>query len=121
MRRSTGVVLLALLFALAAALDAWQLFVGFMGSADEHPAIAVFRLLSVVTAVAAAVGTWRLSRWAPAAAMVWTAVRVCFIIALGPLLALDPTARIGLWIAAAGVLVFGVLATRYVRRARAIG
>lgn len=65
---------------------------------------------------AAAWGSWKGSRWAPAAAMLYGVVTAGMIVALDPLLDLGAEARGGLWTGAAIILLFSMIAGWYLRR-----
>ena len=66
--------------------------------------------------MAAAVGSWSLKSWAPAAALAYGATTSIMLFALPALLDLEPEARTGIWTGAVGVLLFGVASAWYLRR-----
>jgi hypothetical protein len=116
MQRSVGRALLAIIFGLLA-LSAWAQVVLVASRASDDPPL----LMGLQTAIgalgaAAAVGSWRNTRWAPVAAAGYGVVTAGMIVALGPLLNLDADARSGLWAGAGGVLAFGLVSAWYLRR-----
>jgi hypothetical protein len=115
-RRPVGLVVIAVLFALSALSDAVQVTPLLQGGDDDPLALSMLHLAGAITAGAVAVGSWRRARWAPAAAIAWTAVVVTLLVTLGPLLGLPAEARPGLWTSAAAVALVGAGVTWYLRR-----
>jgi hypothetical protein len=110
-------VVLAVVFALFA-LNAWaQVALVPLGRTDDPPALTALQALVGAAGAAAAWGSWVGGRWAPVAAALYGLTTAAMLAALGPLLDLDPEARGGLWGGAAGVLLFGLAAAWYLRRA----
>lgn len=109
--------MLAIILALAAADSVVEAVLGASGISETPLAlVAVQALLGAVGGVAAW-GAWRGKRWGWAAALAYGVLAATMVIALGPLLELEPDARRGLWSGAAVMLAFGVLAAWYLRRA----
>ena len=117
MRRSRGRVVLAILFALLAC-NAWaQVLLVLLGRSNEPVALTVLQTLTGAAAAAAAWGSWAGTPWASAAAMLYGIITAGMLAALTPLLHLEAEARDGIWTGAAVVLLFGMLAGWYLRRA----
>lgn len=66
-------------------------------------------------AIASGVGVWRQAKWAPYAIAAWGVESAVMIVALGPLLSLEPAARNGLWVGAAIVLGMAAGSVWYLR------
>ena len=116
MRRPTGRVVLAVLFALLA-LNAWaQVLLVPFGRSGDPLALTVLQALVGTAGAAAAWGSWTGHRAAPALASSYGLVTAGMLVALPPLLALEPEARGGIWVGAAGVLAFAAGAAAYLRR-----
>lgn len=73
-------------------------------------------VLVFVSAVVAAVGLWRGSRWSPWALAAFGIITAVLVVSLGPLLALDHGARSGLWTGAATIVVLTAVAVWYANR-----
>ena len=117
MRRSRGRVALAVVFAILA-LNAWvQVLLVLLGESGDPGALTVLQALVGIAGAAAAWGSWRGTRWAPVASALYGLVTAGMLAALVPLLGLEPDARGGLWTGAAAVLLFGLWAGWYLRRA----
>jgi hypothetical protein len=117
MRRLRGRAVLSVLFAILA-LNAWvQVLLVPLGRSDDPGALTVLQALVGTTGAAAAWGSWRGARWAPASAVLYGLVTATMLVALAPLLDLEPDAQGGLWTGAAAVLLFALWAGWYLRRA----
>lgn len=115
-RRNVGRILITLLLAFLC-LNAWiQTVMRLFGTNDDPAALVTWQLLSGAAAAVAAVGAWRLSRWAPAAATAYGLITGTMIIRLGPILDLDPAERSGLIVGAGAVLLTGAGIALYLRR-----
>jgi hypothetical protein len=117
MRRPPGRVVLAVVFALFALNALAQVALVPLGRTDDPAALTALQALIGAAGGAAAWGSWAGRRWAPVAAALYGLATAAMLAALGPLLGLDPDARGGLWGGAAGVLLFGLAAAWYLRRA----
>lgn len=115
--RPVGRVVLALVFAILALNSLVEaVFVAFR-IADEPGTLGVLQGAVAVAGAAAGWGSWRGTRWAPAAAIGYGVLTAIMIVALGRLLALDPAASRRLWAGAAVMLGFGLWAAWYLQRA----
>lgn len=111
-RRNTA---LAIVFALLA-LNAWaQVILTLTGRSSDPWPLVILQTLVGATAATAAVGCWRVKRWAGAAALGYGVVGATLVAALGPLLDLAPEDRAGLVTGALVVLLFGLWAAWYLR------
>lgn len=109
-------ILIAVLFVLLA-LSAWsQVVLVFTGASDDPPPLMIWQAVVGASGLAAAWGAWKRKRWASAAATTYGVVTGAMIVALGPLLDLDPSARGGLWTGGIAVLGFGVGSGLLLRR-----
>jgi hypothetical protein len=115
--RSRTRIVLALIFAFLA-LNAWaQVALRVIGRSDDPLMLSVLQSLIGVAGTAAAWATWTSARWAPIAALAHGASTAGMLIALGPMLDLEPDARGGILIGAAAVFIFGLVSAWYLRRA----
>lgn len=115
--RSRAAAVLSVLFGILA-LNAWvQVVLALVDESRDPSSLAVLQFLVGAAAAAAAWGSWRGRRWAPLAAIAYGAVTAALLLSLDPLLDLGPDARGGLWTGAVFVLLFGVVAAWYLRRA----
>lgn len=116
MARSRGRILLTVVFTLFG-LNAWaQVINAAIGGGDDPMALIILQTLVGAAGIAAAWGSWRGARWAPAAALMYGAVTAAMLASLGPLLDLAQEEMRGIWVGAAAVLLFGVWAGWYLRR-----
>jgi hypothetical protein len=106
----------AAFFAIAALGDVWDVTSWLAGWNDEPYSILVIHSLLFVVALAAAIGLWRATRWSIGVVVLWGVCTAAFIVALGPILALDAAARSGLWVGAATVLVIALVIAAYARK-----
>ena len=114
--RPLGPRVLAVVFALLAC-NAWaQVVLVPFGLADDPPALTALQGLVGATAAAAARGSWRLARWAPAAAVAHALATVGMLLALGPLLDLPAESVGGIRVGAGVLLALGLCAAWYLRR-----
>lgn len=99
------------------ALNAWgQVVAVALGHSDDPPLLVALQALIGAAGAAASWGIWRMARWAPVAGAMYGVVTAVMLLALGPLLSLEPGARRGLWAGAVGVLAFGLWSAWYIRR-----
>ena len=115
--RAIGTRILAAIFALLALSAASEAVRGALRPHDEPPPLSIMQAIVATLAALAAVGAWRRARWSAWAGLGYGLVAGGMILSLGGLLDLDAAARRGLWTAAAAVIVFGVWAFWYLRRA----
>lgn len=95
-RRGIGVIIAVVLLALLC-LNAWaQVLRSLVGGDDNPPLLIAWQALSGAAALTAAVGAWRLRRWAPAATVLYGLVTGSMISMLEPILDLGAEARPGL-------------------------
>lgn len=117
MARSRGRLVLAVVFTLLG-LNAWaQVINASIGGSDDPAMLTLLQTLVGTTGIAAALGSWRGTRWAPVAAVAYGVATAAMLASLGLLLDLAPEEMRGIWAGAAAVLVFGVWAGWYLRRA----
>lgn len=116
-RRVLGARILAVVFALLALSAAMEAVRGALQPHDEPPPLSVMQAIVATLAALSAVGAWRLTRWGAWTALAYGLVAGGMIASLGRLLDLDAEARRGLWTGAAAVILFGVWAWWYLRRA----
>jgi hypothetical protein len=116
MRRSRGRTALAIVLGILGATALVEMLLTLAGVVDDPRPLAVFQGCMAVTAIAGAVGSWRMSRWAPVAALLYGAVTTSMLLVLGPLINLDAEARRGLLSGAASALLFALWAAWYLRR-----
>lgn len=115
-RHRRGRRVLAVVFA-ALTVNAWgQVILALMGRAGDPPMLVALQLLIGATGAAAAWGAWTGARWTPAASLAYGLVTAGMLVALGPLVDVEPDARRGLWLGAAIVLALSVAAAWYLRR-----
>jgi hypothetical protein len=114
--RPVGVMVLSALFLLAAAANLVQVVMTAAGLSQEPLAILIGHTVMVVLAITAAVGVWRMARWAPWACTAWGAFTAAFVLSLGPVLSLDAPARAGLRSGAAAIVACGLATAWYARR-----
>lgn len=95
-RRGIGVIITVVLLALLC-LNAWaQVLRSLVGGDDNPPLLIAWQALSGAAALTAAVGAWRVRRWAPAATVLYGLVTGSMISMLEPILDLGAEARPGL-------------------------
>jgi hypothetical protein len=115
--RPRGAIVLAVVFVLLAG-NAWaQVVLVPFGRTDDPPALTALQAIVGATALAAAWGSWRVARWAPAAALLHALATAGMLLSLGPLLDLPADARGGIHWGAGGILLLGACAAWYMRRA----
>jgi hypothetical protein len=85
-------------------------------SRGDPPLLVVEHVVVFVTGVLAGWSIWTGKRWAPWALAAAGVTAAGLVASLGPLLAMDATARNGLWTGAATILVGSALGVWYVRR-----
>lgn len=119
MTRSRGRSVLSVVFALLALNAGLQVILSAVGRSDDPPPLRMLQSLVTVVAAGAAIGGWKVARWAPAAALLHGALAAGMIVSLGPMLDLDAAERDGLWYGGAAILGFGLWAAWYFRRDRA--
>ena len=115
--RRLGPRILAGLFALLASNGLWQSIPELFGANDDPLSLTLLQLGSGITALVAAIGSWRGARWAPWASIAWGVVNGTLLAALGPILDLPPEARPTLVGIAAGILLCGLAFAWYLHRA----
>ena len=115
-RRSVGRTILAFLFAAASLNALAQVALVPLGRSSDPAALVALQIAVGVSGAAAAWGSWATTVWAPVAALLYGMATATLIVALESVLDLGPEARGGLWVAAAGILVFAALAAWYLRR-----
>ena len=118
--RPLGHFILVALFALLAA-NAWTESIDIVRRVSVAVSVAPMglfwlQLAAGAFAVASGVGVWRQAKWTPYAIAAWGVESAAMIVLLGPLLALDPAARNGLWVGAAIVLGMAAGSVWYLRR-----
>jgi hypothetical protein len=106
----------AVVLALAALADAWDVVSTLVGWNDEPWVIVVIHCLVFILAAAASLGLWRSARWAAAAVVLWGVAVAAFVVGLGPILGLDSAARGGLWVGGSSLLIFAFVVAAYARR-----
>jgi len=116
MPRRIGSTLVAALFALMSAVDVWQLGQALLGRHPDPPSLLVTHGVTGALAAAAAVGSWRVRRWAAGAALGWGGVTAAMLVALGPVLDMPQAERPQLWVMAAVVAIAAGAAAWYLRR-----
>jgi hypothetical protein len=115
--RARGRIALAAIFGLLA-LNAWaQVALVPFGRSGDPPTLTLLQALIGLAGAAAAIGSWRGARWAPAAAVAYGLVTAGMLVTLEPLLDLGPESRNGLRIGAVVVLAFALGAGWWLRRA----
>ena len=93
-----------------------QVLLPMLGRSDDPPALTGLQTVIGIVGVAAAWSSWAGTRWAPASAALHGLATAGMLIALHPLLDLEPEARAGLWTGAAVMLAFGIWSAWYLRR-----
>lgn len=116
MRRSTGVKLVTLMFALLSLNGLAQVVLRVTGGNTDPMALTLLQLASGVTAVAAAVGAWRGSRWSSVASLAYGVVTAAMLASLPYLLGLGEEEKAGIWSGATIVLLVSVAAGWYLHR-----
>lgn len=116
-RRSRAATVLSVVFGLFA-LNAWvQVVLALADESSDPVPLTVLQFLVGGAAATAAWGSWRERGWAPLAAIFYGAITAAMLVALVPLLDLGPEARGGLWTGAVMMLLVGIVAAWYLRRA----
>lgn len=114
-RRPARNTALAIVFALLA-LNAWAQVILALADRSSDPApLMLAQALVGLAAAATAVGSWRVRRWAPAAALAYAVVGATMIASLDLMLDLPPGAHVGLLTGAAIIFLFGAWAAWYLR------
>lgn len=116
-RRSIGPTVVAVVFALLALSAAREAIRGALRPHDEPPPLSIMQAIVATLAALSAVGAWRGTRWGAWTGLAYGLVTGGMILSLGALLDMDAAARRGLWAAAIPVIVFGIWAFWYLRRA----
>lgn len=116
MHRPIGVKLVTLMFALLALNGLAQVVLRVTGGNTDPMTLALLQLASGVTAMAAAVGAWRGSRWSSVASLAYGGVTAVMLALLPHLLGLDDDAKAGIWSGATTVLLVSVAAGWYLHR-----
>jgi len=116
MRRSRVRTVLAVLFGFFT-LNAWvEALLAVLGNSDDPRTLTALQVAIGVAGVFATRGSWTGARWAPAAALVYGAITGGMLVALPFILGLEPEARAGIWVGAAGVVLFSLGSAWYLRR-----
>ena len=114
--RPLGHFILVALFAMLTA-NAWSEALDIArGKSDGPMALFWLQLVAGALAVASMTGVWRRAKWAPYAIAGWGIESASLIVLLGPLLALDAEASLGLWVGAAIMLSMAAGTIWYLRR-----
>ncbi|HEX3159274.1 MAG TPA: hypothetical protein VHQ45_12200 [Gemmatimonadaceae bacterium] len=116
MRRTTGRIVLAVVFAGLALNGFVEVISAVLGRSHEPAALVALQALVALVGAAAAWGTWAGTRWAPAAALLYGLMAAVLVVSLTPILGLPPEASRGLWVGGAACVLFGVWAAWYLRR-----
>ena len=119
--RSRGTTVLAVVFLLLGLNALAQSALRVSGGSDDPPTLAVLQLVIGATGLAAAWGSLRLRRWAPAAALAHGLATAGMLARLDAILGLPREARPGLWTGAVVVLAFDVWAAWYLQLSVARG
>jgi len=112
-RRKASIILSAV-FALLA-LSAWGEVLSVALGNSSPPVLAALQACVGIAAAATAWGSWRRTKWAASAALVYGVVAAGMLVVLPSLLGLPAEARAGIWSGAAAVLVFAALCAMYFR------
>ncbi len=115
--RQWGRIALTIVFTLFSLNALGQVGVTLIGRSSDPVALLVLQMLVGVAGATSAIGTWRLSPWAPIAALVYGVATSAMLAALPTLLSLEPEARGGIYVGAVSVLGFGLGTAWYLRRA----
>ena len=115
-RPPIGLMLVALLFAVAAGSALMQVVMAATGGSDDPAPLVALQLVSGLFAAAAAVGAWRRARWSSIACVGYGITTAVMLALLPHLLGLEAEARRGIFSGAAVVLLFSVAAAWYVHR-----
>jgi hypothetical protein len=111
-----GRILVTLFFAFLC-LNAWvQTILALFGQSDDPLLLRTWQLTSGAAAAVAAVGAYRLRRWAPHAVLAYGLITATMIVALGPMLELDESERAGLPMGAAAVAIICAALAFYLHR-----
>lgn len=114
--RSRGRAALAVVFALLA-LEAWtEVGLALFGPSTSPLALTALQAATGTAAAAAAIGSWSGAAWAPMAAALYGVVAAGMLLAVPPILALDPKAVGGVRFGAFVVFALGVASAWYLRR-----
>lgn len=113
-RRRIGTTVIAILFALLA-VEAWIQVVRNLVGDRDLPVVMIWQFLTGGAAAMAAVGAWRRRPWSYRAVMLYGVLTAALIVALGPILNLDPSGRRGL-LTGASVVLFGCVAAAWLLR-----
>lgn len=116
MHRSIGVKLVTLMFVLLSLNGLAQVVLRIIGGNTDPAALTLLQFLSGTSALAAAVGAWRGSRWSSLASLVYGVVTATMLALLPHLLGLDDDAKAGIWSGATTVLLVSVAAGWYLHR-----
>ncbi|HVH39927.1 MAG TPA: hypothetical protein VM764_07885 [Gemmatimonadaceae bacterium] len=113
-RRRIGTTVIAILFALLA-VEAWVQVVRALVGDRDLPLVMIWQFLTGAAAAMAAVGAWRLRPWSHRAVVLYGVLTAALIVALGPILNLDPSGRRGL-LSGALVVLLGCTAAAWLLR-----
>ena len=94
-----------------------QMAATLFGSGGDPLLLVLLQTLVGAAGIATAIGAWRARPWAAASALAYGVITGGMIISLGPMLDLEADARPGLLVGGITVLLIGVAAAWYLRRA----
>lgn len=120
MQGQIGRRLLSAFFVLVGMNALVQVVLPLIGRSDDPASLVVLQLLSGSAALAAAVGAWKGTRWAPDASVVYGVVTAAMLVALPHILDFEDEPRFGVYSGAAVILLFSVAAGWYLRRQREV-
>lgn len=115
-QRTPGRVAVAIIFGLLSLNALLQAGLAAAGRSDDPLVLTLLQVMVGTAAAAAAWATWTGARWGRWAALAYGLVTAGMLMALGPLLALEPEARSGLWLGALVVLLASAAAAWYLHR-----
>jgi len=115
-RPPLGRQVLAVVFALLALSAWWEVVNDVIGTNDSPRILALLQTIVGAMAAAAAWGSWKGARWAPAFALLYGVIAGGMVASLGPMLDLPAESRRGLWTGGVMVLIFGIVTAWWLRR-----
>jgi len=115
-RRPFGRAAFAVVFALLGLSAWWQVVSDVMNRGNEPPILTGWQVIIGATAAAAAWGSWKGARWAPALALLYGVITGAMIASLAPILGLPAESRNGLWTGGTLILAFGIWSAWWLRR-----
>ena len=107
---------MTLMFVLLSLNGLAQVVLRVTGGNTDPLALTLFQLASGATALAAAVGAWRGSRWSSVASLAYGVVTAAMLACLPYLLGLGDEEKAGIWSGATIVLLVSVAAGWYLHR-----